>query len=296
MFLLFALIAPLLADVCEDKAEGCSELIQHCNQPALKNFLQKYCSKSCRFCGPVKVAKIYPLVPALRPASECKDTLELCTKYQAKVVCRGGFYKYCPKTCGRCTVRKPAPKTQYIPKTQTLPEAQDLPNSKSPAIPETQPLSKFARAILSAHNERRLAHLADKLTWSDTAAQYAHAWCTRLEITGRFEHSELKGRYGENLYSLFDFYQRVSTDEELANRAVKAWYDEIFLYDFTTAQYSAGTGHFTQIVWRGTTSVGCSAVRRGGRDLVCCNYSKPGNVLGQFADNVLPPFESGWML
>jgi hypothetical protein len=35
--------------------------------------------------------------------------------------------------------------------------------------------------------------------------------------------------------------------------------DETVLYDFTKPGYSSATGHFTQIVWKGTTKIGCAA-------------------------------------
>lgn len=36
-------------------------------------------------------------------------------------------------------------------------------------------------------------------------------------------------------------------------RMVKAWYDEIVSpgYDFAKATFTPGTGHFTQVVWKG---------------------------------------------
>ena len=54
--------------------------------------------------------------------------------------------------------------------------------------------------------------------------------------------------------------------------------------------------HFfgAQVLWKSTTSVGCavqhcpSVPGFGNGYFVQCNYSPPGNVLGQFPQNVLP--------
>jgi hypothetical protein len=57
-------------------------------------------------------------------------------------------------------------------------------------------------------------------------------------------------------------------------------------------------GHFSQIVWKGTTHVGCATVmcdQLGNVDssssmpFTVCNYSPPGNYDGEYADNVLAP-------
>ncbi|KAH7336980.1 CAP domain-containing protein [Rhizoctonia solani] len=68
------------------------------------------------------------------------------------------------------------------------------------------------------------------------------------------------------------------------------WTDEASEYDAANPQYS----HFTQVVWKATTEVGC-AVRTcnnlltgysGAVNFHVCEYRKPGNVIGQFAENV----------
>lgn len=57
-------------------------------------------------------------------------------------------------------------------------------------------------------------------------------------------------------------------------------------------------GHFSQIVWKSTTHVGCATVMCNGLGNVdsssplpftVCNYSPPGNYDGEYADNVLAP-------
>jgi len=54
------------------------------------------------------------------------------------------------------------------------------------------------------------------------------------------------------------------------------------------------TGHFTQVVWKGTTSIGVGVAtvpdpKYGSSTVVVVNYSPPGNCQGQFPQNVLPP-------
>ncbi len=61
--------------------------------------------------------------------------------------------------------------------------------------------------------------------------------------------------------------------------------------DFTKlpAPLLQDTGHFTQVVWRGTREVGCGYNRCGGKlayALIMCFYDPPGNNRGAMAANV----------
>jgi hypothetical protein len=66
------------------------------------------------------------------------------------------------------------------------------------------------------------------------------------------------------------------------------WYDEVNKFNFRSGGFSMKTGHFTQVVWRGTREVGCGKSQCNGLDVWICQYAPPGNVEGQYRQNVLP--------
>lgn len=75
--------------------------------------------------------------------------------------------------------------------------------------------------------------------------------------------------------------------------AIDAWANEEKKYDYQSAQFSEATGHFTQLVWEGTTKVGCGAVKCNTDSakgwFFVCEYDPPGNVVGAFRENVNTP-------
>jgi len=81
--------------------------------------------------------------------------------------------------------------------------------------------------------------------------------------------------------------------------AVKAWYDEESKYNYASPGFSGATGHFTQVVWKGSARLGCAirqcATMAGGRpaSFISCHYSPPGNYQGQFPQNVRVFFFAG---
>ena len=65
------------------------------------------------------------------------------------------------------------------------------------------------------------------------------------------------------------------------------WYNEVTNpgYNFSKPGFNSKTGHFAQIVWRGTTELGCGI----SGNYVVCHYCKTsGNFKGKFKENVLP--------
>lgn len=76
--------------------------------------------------------------------------------------------------------------------------------------------------------------------------------------------------------------------------AIKTFYNEIKFYDWNNPVFSMKTGHFTQVVWKSSIEIGVGIAtypdqRYAHRTVVCISYRPPGNVEGQFRQNVLPP-------
>ncbi|GJJ08757.1 hypothetical protein Clacol_002976 [Clathrus columnatus] len=128
---------------------------------------------------------------------------------------------------------------------------------------------------LSSHNSVRAQHGAAPLKYSQTLARAAESWANRCQ----FKHSGgTLGPFGENLAA--------GTGSFTIADAVKSWTDEVSQYNPHNPQPS----HFTQVVWKSTTEVGCAKAFcqniLGGATFYVCEYSPAGNVIGQFGQNV----------
>jgi uncharacterized protein YkwD len=142
------------------------------------------------------------------------------------------------------------------------------------------PATSEAQQLVDAHNKVRALHCAAPLSWSPKLAQVAQAWANTLRDKGcAFGHSG--GQYGENLAA-------GTTGAMGPEAVVQMWYEEVKDYKFPDGGFSMQTGHFTQVVWRGTTQVGCGHSQCKGNDIWVCNYDPAGNWDGQYRENVLP--------
>lgn len=165
-------------------------------------------------------------------------------------------------------IYEPEPEPTYEPE----------PTSKK-SKPTSSPVEEgsYSDQCLKAHNVRRAVHGAQDLVWDDELAAWAH----KVSSTCVFEHSG--GPYGENLAAGGD-----GTPEEFVGR----WYDEGVSegYNYGSGGFSSETGHFTQVVWKGTSRLGCATVNCPGLgNYFTCEYADAGNYEGQYQENVSPP-------
>ena len=132
---------------------------------------------------------------------------------------------------------------------------------------------------LAVHNDYRARHGAAPLTWDASLARYAARHASHCVF--RHSHSP----YGENLAAGY----------KTIGKAVDVWYAEQAKYNYSRPGFSSRTGHFTQVVWKGTKRLGCAYADCNGKNGTpgrywVCEYSPAGNIInrGYFSANVTP--------
>ena len=140
--------------------------------------------------------------------------------------------------------------------------------------------SSFIHAILQQHNVCRQGLRLPALTWSPDLANDAAKWAQNLAALGEGKHDmSIRGQEGENLWwgtaNAYSYGEMVGYWLNEKNAFVYGTYPNC------TTRRSAVVGHYTQIVWKNTTSVGCALASDGKTDFLVCRYSPPGNVVGE---------------
>jgi len=136
-------------------------------------------------------------------------------------------------------------------------------------------------------NSYRTKHQSPPLVWDSGIYKIAQDWSNYLVTNNLFKHSGNQS-YGENLA----YYQGYGTNVmTLLKKAVDGWYNEYKLYDFNNPGFSQATGHFTCLVWAASTNygIGISLDNATSSVDIVFNSSPPGNYIGKFKENVLPP-------
>lgn len=129
-------------------------------------------------------------------------------------------------------------------------------------------------------------HGVPPLKHSEKLCRYAQAYAYRLAKKGRMKH-RTKGNYGENLFMSMSVRKNHHVHGKIV---VDAWYDEIKMHKWKN-EFQHETGHFTQVIWKGSKYLGSGIAKLGEKIFVVSNYDPPGNVLGTFLENVLKPQE-----
>lgn len=133
-----------------------------------------------------------------------------------------------------------------------------------------------AEAVLGLHNKLRGSLGLAPLRWSAPLAVQAQRWAEHLATLGRMEHSGP----GENL--------AMGTAGAYAPAQLAGlWGQERAMFvngsfpEVSRTGNWADVGHYSQMVWRRTTMLGCGFARGRGQDFLVCRYGPAGNVSGE---------------
>ena len=156
--------------------------------------------------------------------------------------------------------------------------------------------SLFTSALLNSTNVYRAQHNASFVSWNATLADFASSYLEddlglpplssssqkSTSTTTKCTLTHSGGPYGENL----------ALGCPNVTSCVEMWGNERSQYNFAAAKFSEDTGHFTQLVWKNTTDVGCAArwcegwnEGHGGWYLAC-EYWPRGNIKTEFGEMV----------
>ena len=162
-------------------------------------------------------------------------------------------------------------------------------------VPSKEDLERFQRDGLKRHNYYRKYHQSVPMELTQKLNDYAQKYAETLAAKDQMQHSssadrdKLYGEWtGENLYYFWTSAKNVTIN---GAAAVDSWYDEIKDYDFVKGKSKNGgvVGHFTQLVWKGTTQLGMGVARSSKNSVyVVGNYHFGGNYNNEYLKNVLP--------
>lgn len=145
-------------------------------------------------------------------------------------------------------------------------------------------LTSLDSRLLAAHNRERSAAGIEALRWDPALVAEAAAWGEELAASGAFEHSDVDeddpDPQGENLWA-------GTTGAFTPEQMVGLWIEEkklfrpgLFPDNSATGDY-ADVGHYTQLMWRKTGSVGCALAEGEKEEVLVCRYRTAGNVEGE---------------
>lgn len=154
----------------------------------------------------------------------------------------------------------------------------------------------YQHAILYNHNIHRSNHSANSLTWSSTLEASAQKLASRCV----YEHDTSidGGGYGQNIGYGVEAENIGQMITNLMYNDEMGFFSNLYGLATPLMELFDSWGHFSQIVWKATTEVGCATVMcdsLGNVDanqalpFTVCNYNPAGNANGGYAENVLQP-------
>lgn len=183
------------------------------------------------------------------------------------------------KSVEKATTGTSTPSVENTTVTAPEPPAMTMPTTPTATVPAdigSRLMADEVSSLLALHNQTRAEVGVEALTWSSTAAAHVQAWLDSLAAGSCSLQHNPDRKYGENLFiGTKGFY---GVDD-----AAQAWAKEKQYYHGESISSGNFTkfGHYTQMVWRNSTAVGCAKVTCANNVIIGCNYNPAGNYQGQ---------------
>lgn len=140
----------------------------------------------------------------------------------------------------------------------------------------------MAARVLAVHNRERAAVGAPPLAWDPMLAAAAASYGPALAALGRLAHSPRESRPGQRENLAMGTASHFGP-EALAELWVeeKAHFRPGIFPDVSQTGAWQDVAHYTQMIWKSTTNVGCAMHAAAGRNYLICRYTPPGNADGR---------------
>ncbi|KAI9813974.1 MAG: hypothetical protein M1827_003438 [Pycnora praestabilis] len=150
----------------------------------------------------------------------------------------------------------------------------------------------YVSQALYHHNVHRANHSASDLTWDDGLASIAAG--TAASCVYAHDTTAGGGGYGQNIAAGVQSSDIGSVISDLFYNREEMNYAGMYGQASPDMSNFDNWGHFSQIVWQGTTTVGCATqacpggLANTGSDVppyfTVCNYKTPGNYAGEYTN------------
>ena len=150
------------------------------------------------------------------------------------------------------------------------------------AVTAAQLSERQKNELLKAQNRYRAALGETALAWSDGLAGNAQKWAEHL--AGEVHAVRHSGALatGENIATWPAGHATLTRLVQLWGAEQRYFVDAVFPDVSRTGDWKA-VAHYSQLVWRKTTQVGCGFATGGGQDYLVCQYNPMGNFEGEKA-------------
>jgi Cysteine-rich secretory protein family len=141
------------------------------------------------------------------------------------------------------------------------------------------PCSLDASEILQLHNAHRDSVGVPPLRWSDSLAAGAQHWASELAARNQMVHSHTPG-VGENIAMWWGHHPSLDTMIDMWTAEKQYFRRGTFPAVSQTGDWES-VAHYSQMVWRETTEVGCGVADNGRTEYLVCWYNPQGNFFGK---------------